>query len=270
MRAFKIAALGAVATLACGLVGTGAPAYANTIQYTNFLVYNDVNVTITCNTLPNCTSGYYGSGQIDLYNSGTPTAQIWCIDVTHDLQGPWSSGPGLSTYTFNVTPWHSEGGGLSNIWSGGAIGSGTQLTNHVVGELGALAQYGDVNINNVLLSGASTSSAIQLAIWDVEYNGGASNLSGALTLASDSLPTQTLAKMLVNDVKHGLLGFDTNVDWLTCGSRSNGACNQGQIEVMGPHSIPEPGSLVLFGSGLLGLGGIAALRRRRRNVDALG
>src|SRR6185437_4310314 len=160
----------------------GAPASATQITYTNFQVVHNVNVHITCSGyIAGCT-GYYGSGEFQFYNSGKLVAQTWCIDVTHDVLGPWSGNPGAAN-TFDVTLAQKVvGQDLSNIWDGGAVGHGHQITWTMLGEIGGLMKYGTDHINDSY----EMSSAVQLAIWDLEYG-------VAIGTSSDSPAVQTLA-----------------------------------------------------------------------------
>ena len=57
----------------------------------------------------------------------------------------------------------------------------------------------------------------------------------------------------------------------TCSNGSGGSSNNGGGSPPNPAATPELGSIVLFGSGLMGLGayGMTALRARRRPTDTV-
>lgn len=227
----------AVAVAAVAVMGA-VPAGATMITYDSYSVVNSVNVTIN---YPSISPGPYGSGQIDTYLGNTLVAQSWCIDVTHDL---------LGAGTWNVIN-AVDNAGMSNIDNGG--GNGTLLSWQTLGEMGALAAYGNLHIND----NADISSAVQLAIWSVEYG-------NAITVTSASPSVQALAATLVFDATNGLLGYDTNIAWLMYCNRDQ-QCNQGQLMVLGngDFRVPEPSTLAIFAAGMAGAAGIG-LRRKRK------
>jgi hypothetical protein len=212
-----------------------APAQAGLITYDSYAVANSVSVTIGYAGIP---PGPYGAGEIQFYQSGNRVATTFCIDVTHDLfgSGQW-----------NVTD-AVDNNGVSNIDNAGGGAGGVLLSWSTLGEIGALAKYGELN----LTSNPNLSAAVQLAIWDVEYG-------STITTASASATVQALASTLVFEATTGLLGSDTDVAWLTY-CDANG-CNQGQLEIL---DTPEPSSLAIIGGILIGLAGFGALRRRSR------
>jgi hypothetical protein len=229
------------------VIGTVAPASATLITYDSYTVVNNQNVTIN---YPGISPGPYGSGQINMYQGGNLVAATWCVDVTHDLfgSGQWN--------VVNAV----NNGGMSNIDNGG--GTGQLLSWQTLGEMGALAAYGNMNIG----SDPNLSSAIQLAIWDVEY--------GAAISTTSSNPTvQALAAALVWDAETGRLGYDTNVAWLMyC---VQGVCNQGQLEVLGfgnlidletPFDTPEPSTWAIMFAALAGSLWFGLARRRTETV----
>jgi hypothetical protein len=231
-----------VAVAAIALIGAAAPASATTIFYDSYGVVNNQNVMIY---YPGVSPGPYGSGQINMYEGGNLVATTWCVDVTHDLYG---SGQWNVTNAVN-------NGGMSNVDNGG--GTGQLLSWQTLGEMGALAAYGNLNIN----SDPNLSSAIQLAIWDVEYG-------NAISTVSSNPAVQALVAALVWDATTGRLGFVTDVAWLTyC---VQGVCNQGQLEVLSDHGLidlgnpfdtPEPSTLAIMFAALLGFGYFGMNRR---------
>jgi len=232
-----VKSLWAAAIAAAAIVGA-APASATMITYDSYSVVNNVNVTIN---YPGIGSGPYGSGQIDTYLGNTQVATSWCIDVTHDL---------LASGTWNVIGVVNNAG-MSNVDNGG--GNGTLLSWQTLGEMGALATYGNLHIND----NANISSAIQLAIWSVEYG-------SAITVTSASPSVQALATQLVFDATHGLLGYNTNVAWLMY-CNSDHRCNQGQLMVLGngDFRVPEPSTLAIFAAGLVGAAGFGMRRKKK-------
>lgn len=183
----RVGVIGFALSLATTLLATPGIASASTFTYGSYSVVNEVNVTIgesnSTGLPPGYQTGYFGSGQIILNGTGPDAGRsldVWCIDATHDLQ--WSD-----TYTF-IRPNPS----LSN--NGGAPG-GSQLSSLVLGEIGALVNWGDANINKSIYN----SAAVQLAIWSIEYPNG--------TFVSDSSNVNTLVKTLITDAENQINGF---------------------------------------------------------------
>lgn len=183
---------------------------------------------------------------------GTDTIYAWCIDVFHLIY------PGANSYSFNLgagIPTDSATPSPHQIsaptWSimAGLMEIGNGILQH--GDLaGANAHYG--------VSGTldEWSAAIQLAIWDVEYqpNYGALNWSG-----SDAT-TRSIYNALVGDPT--IAGTASSL--LAIGSQQSFGDATGSINLTGV-PVPEPLSIALLGVGIVGIG---AIRHRRSNAAA--
>lgn len=237
----RVGATGVALSLATTLLATTGVASAATFTYGSYSVVNEINVTIgesnSTGIPPGYETGYFGSGQIVLHGTGPNAGQmlnVWCIDATHDLQ--WSD-----TDTF-IHPNPS----LSN--NGGAPG-GSQLSLIVLGEIGALVDWGDANINKNYYN----SAAVQLAIWSIEYPGG--------TFVSDSGNVNTLVKTLIADAENQTNGFSWSTNLFEVIDPKD---NQGLI---GATPLPSTWTMMLI--GLAGLGLLTYHRRRRVGTVAV-
>jgi hypothetical protein len=181
------------------------------------------------------------AGQIVLHatNSATPSApafdaKAWCVDLFHSIY------IGTNIYTYAI------GSALTNDGNGGTISA---ATNAKIMTLGA---YGNSLLAGANAGSADVSSAIQLAIWQIEYSGLTFVANAAVTNYVTTFESYANTHTFTGTALAPLNGQQQLItDSVGAGGTTGGSAR-----------APEPVSIGLLATGLVGLGFV----RRRRTI----
>jgi len=210
----------------------------------NYSSYTVIGQSVTIQT-PRSVTGT--AGQVTLVAPG-PDLLVFCLDIYDNLAKSGSYTVSQLTQASQLTT--------------ASAGSAMRLTMTQIGEIGSLILHGDFLIAKPPQGTSATvvSAAIQLAIWDVEYNnpykkyGSSHNSQNVFAYTGIPSGTVNLANTYLANIEAGGI-------WSAPVYKVNILTQAGNQTMA--YVTPLPGTLPLFATGL-GVVGLLARRRKRK------
>ncbi len=246
LKGFSMSRLPTLAALAVGfslLNFVAAPTASASIIITNVQVPYAESVTLTSTALS--PTGMFGgvggtlgvgiAGQIVLTTQpGNTPLYVWCVDLFHNIYLGGSYTYTASAFTTDNTPGPDAGSPPSGP---------NALSAYQISSISKLAAYGNFEMS--VAPSADLSAAIQVAIWDIEYNATATGTAGMM--ADLAFLTNPVFLAGLNDPG---------------GFQIAGYNDQGLLVVQGLYDsdpVPEPSTLALIAVGILSLFGLRVM-----------
>lgn len=187
-------------------------------------------------------------GQVTFTTNANTTLPVWCVDIYHDI--------GL-------------GGGQNIDYSQGTLSTdhnGNSLSADQINSMSWLIIAGDAYLPTHAT--ADVSAGIQLALWMLEYGTAAGGHGFSFT--GESANVLSLATQYYNSAwaTRGSSFYDQYVYTLDNPNIQSFGAWGAPPPGGPPQLVPEPGTLGLLGSALLGLGAFGAFRRRKTRAAA--